>query len=105
MSFLSNIFSGPSFASEAEIKEALKGEHLILDVRTEMEFAQGHITGAVNVPVHSIPSYLKDIKEQKKKIILYCRSGARASSALAVLQRGGVDAINAGGIMSLQQYM
>ena len=105
MSFLSNMFSGPTFASEAEIKETLKGDHLILDVRSEMEFAQGHITGAVNVPVHMVSSYLKDIKEQNKKVILYCRSGARASSALSVLQRGGVDAINAGGIMNLHQHV
>ncbi len=105
MSFLSSIFGGGSFASEAEIKEIVKGDHLILDVRSEQEFAQGHITGAVNVPVHTVAAYLKDIKEQNKKVILYCRSGARASSALSILQNGGVDAYNAGGIMNLHSII
>ncbi len=105
MSFFSNIFGGAAFSTEEEIKSVLKEDHLIMDVRTEQEFAQGHIAGAVNVPVHMVGHYIEDIKKQKKKIILYCRSGARASSALSLLQRNGIEAYNAGGIMQLQSII
>ncbi|MBQ3106947.1 MAG: rhodanese-like domain-containing protein, partial [Eggerthellaceae bacterium] len=52
--------------SQAEAAEMMEKEtgYLILDVRTEEEFAQGHIPGAVNVPVETIgnepPTQLPD---------------------------------------------
>lgn len=105
MSFLSRLFQGPTFSTEAELKALIKTEHLILDVRSEQEFAQSHIIGAVNIPVHQVSHYIHDIKEQKKKIILYCRSGARASTAKRLLERAGIETYNAGGISNLHRIV
>ena len=55
-----------------------KSPHLILDVRTAQEFAEGHLPGAINIP-HDVVSgddpRLKGWKD--KPVLVYCRSGRR----------------------------
>jgi rhodanese-related sulfurtransferase len=63
---------------------------LLLDVRTPEEFAQGHLPGAVLIPHDQLASRLAEI-EGKPWVLVYCRSGARASKAQAVLEQAGVE--------------
>ena len=75
--------------------------HLILDVRTPEEFAQGHIPGAVNLPNEDIgtepPALLPD-KEQL--IMVYCRSGNRSKQASQKLaDMGYSNIVEFGGII------
>lgn len=74
--------------------------YVILDVRTKSEYEQGHIPGAINLPVEEIgnepPSQLPD-KDQL--IMVYCRSGNRsvvASEKLSDL--GYANIVEFGGI-------
>lgn len=63
---------------------------VIIDVRTPAEFAQGHVPGAVNIPVDQLDKRLSELQSAKHKdVVLYCRSGKRAGQAAEVLRANG----------------
>ncbi len=76
-------------------------EVLLIDVRTPAETAQGILPGACAVPMHLVPLKMEAWREQKK-IVVYCRTGARSAQVCAFLQQHGFDqAVNLrGGIVS-----
>jgi len=60
----------------------------ILDVRSEGEFAAGHVPGAVNIPFTKILSRQDDVPgTDEDALILYCGHGPRAHIAAAALRR------------------
>lgn len=63
---------------------------LLLDVRTPEEFAQGHLPGAVLIPHDQLAQRLDEI-EKERWVLVYCRSGARASKAQDVLEEAGIE--------------
>ena len=78
---------------------------LILDVRTEEEFAQSHIPGAVNIPVMELAKNGAQLAPYKEKeIVVYCEVGPRAGFAgYMLLQNGFADVKNLDGHM--QQWL
>lgn len=73
------------------INNPVKGNKpVILDVRTQSEFAGGHIKGSVNMDFHS-PAFQEMLgrMERDKKYILYCRSGIRSANAVTKMQGMG----------------
>jgi len=63
---------------------------LILDVRSEKEYAEGHIPGALNIPHDQLPNRLSEIDAAKtEEIVVHCRSGHRAGIAEKVLIEAG----------------
>lgn len=70
-----------------ELDAHLKRGAILVDVRTAQEYQQGHIPGAVNLPLNSITgdNHLSDILSEKP-IVLYCRSGYRAGKAAKLLK-------------------
>lgn len=86
---------------EAKKAFAVEGDYLILDVRREDEFAEGHIPGAINIANETIgtdkPEGLPDLD---KVIYVYCRSGRRSKEAAAKLAAiGYTSIIECGGIL------
>ncbi len=77
-------------------------DFLLLDVRTEEEFAAGHIPGAILLPDTEVRERAEAVLPDKKQTILvYCRSGRRsklAAEALAELGYGNV--LEFGGILT-----
>jgi sulfur-carrier protein adenylyltransferase/sulfurtransferase len=58
----------------------------LLDVRSESEFAEGHLPGATNVPVASLATTIAAlVPDPKTPIVVYCQHGPRAEQAHAVL--------------------
>ena len=56
--------------------------YIILDVRTEEEFAEGHIEGAILIPDYEVADKAESILNDKDQLILvYCRSGRRSKIA------------------------
>lgn len=90
--------------SEAKILMDTESNYIILDVRTEEEFNEGHIAGAVLIPDYEINSKAQSILTDKGQLILvYCRSGRRsklASEALVAL--GYTNVKEFGGIIDWQ---
>ena len=61
---------------------------LLVDVRTQAEFDQGHIGGAVLSPYDALETMFRE-QDKSRPIVLYCRSGNRSSIALRTLSRMG----------------
>lgn len=75
---------------------------LILDVRSEGEYAGGCFPGAINIPVDVIESKASELGLKDREITLYCASGARSGFAVQVLSSLGFTNLkNGGGIMSM----
>jgi NADPH-dependent 2,4-dienoyl-CoA reductase/sulfur reductase-like enzyme/rhodanese-related sulfurtransferase len=69
---------------------------LLLDVRTAQEFTQGHIPGAVNVPLDELRARLSEIPRDRE-IAVYCQVGQRGYLATRILKQAGYAAANLGG--------
>ncbi|MCI8632020.1 MAG: rhodanese-like domain-containing protein [Lachnospiraceae bacterium] len=66
----------------------------ILDVRDPAEFAEGHIRGAVNIPLHSVPHRASALfPGRRQPLLVYCGSGARSLPAAQVLSVMGYTRI------------
>ncbi|MBU3160749.1 CoA-disulfide reductase [Clostridium frigoris] len=57
---------------------------VVLDVRTEIEFDNGHIEGAINIPVDSLRERIGEL-DKNKEIIEYCQVGLRGYVASRIL--------------------
>jgi phage shock protein E len=69
---------------------------VLIDVRTPEEFAQGHIAGAVNLPLQDFdPKAVPH--EAGKQTVLYCRSGRRSEAAATQMVAAGQAAVHLGG--------
>ncbi|HIE44737.1 MAG TPA: rhodanese-like domain-containing protein [Flavobacteriaceae bacterium] len=79
------------------IKDYLEKGAVILDVRTPAEWAEGHTKSAKLITLNDIPQSVEKIKAWNKPVIVVCKSGGRAGTALSYLQQAGIDAINGGG--------
>jgi phage shock protein E len=62
---------------------------LLLDVRTENEFAEQHVRGALNIPVQSLAQRLRELPEKQHPIVVHCRSGMRSATAADLLRKAG----------------
>lgn len=63
---------------------------LLIDARSSAEFKQSHIEGAINLPIEAYRANPNEIEAYKSsKIIIYCRSGKRASTLARVLKKDG----------------
>ena len=87
--------------SEAKRLMDTEGDYVILDVRTEEEYDEGHIEGAVLIPDFEINSKAEGILTDKNQLILvYCRSGRRSKlAAEALVSLGYTNVKEFGGII------
>ena len=68
----------------------------LLDVRTEGEYAGGHLEGFRNIPVDVLREHLDEI-EKRKPVYVICQSGLRSYVAARILTGNGYDAYNFSG--------
>ncbi len=61
---------------------------VLLDVRTDKEYEQGHIPGAVHVPLADVGDKVKKLKKDKE-LVVYCRSGNQSIWAIKRLMGMG----------------
>lgn len=87
-----------------EAKEIMdtKTGYVIVDVRTQEEYDQGHIPGAISIPNETInDKKLAELKNLDQMILVYCRSGNRSRKAAKKLADiGYTNVIDFGGIIS-----
>ena len=89
--------------SAAEFEKEIKTNSVqLLDVRTQQEFTEGHIDGAINIDVRSDDFQRIAEKELSKDstVFVYCRSGKRSLDAADRLTKLGYKVVNLkGGII------
>ena len=73
---------------------------LILDVRTQEEYDEKHIPGAVVVPNETIKQEpLKELPDLEQEILVYCKSGNRSrQAAKKLVEAGYTNVYDFGGI-------
>ena len=76
-----------------DVENLLKKKEFLLDVREEYEYQNGHIKGAVNLPLREI-LYRKDTLPKDRDIYVYCRSGHRSTDAVNFLKSLGFEKVH-----------
>lgn len=81
-------------ARELIQKSAKDAQFVILDVRTPEEFAQGHLSGAVNVNLMA-PDFERRLgaMDRGKTYLVYCRTGNRSAKAIQAMGRLGFRSV------------
>lgn len=76
--------------SVEEVYEIIKNneDYIILDVRTQEEYDEGHIWGVMLIPVDELEDRLDELTEDNP-IIVHCRSGVRSNTAANILIENG----------------
>lgn len=87
------------------IEAYLKEGAVVIDVRSVAEFNSGHVEGAENIVLESIPTKIASIKAMNKKVITCCKSGARSGQATSFLKDNGVDCINGGPWQNVDKFV
>ena len=77
----------------SDIENLVKNKEFLLDVREEYEYQDGHIKGAVNLPLREILGK-KDSLPKDKDIYVYCRSGHRSADAVNFLKSLGFEKVH-----------
>jgi rhodanese-related sulfurtransferase len=68
---------------------------VVIDVCGADEFAQGHIKGAVNVPLDELEARLdKAVKNKSTPVIMVCAAGARSKRAQTIAQKLGYEKVH-----------
>jgi rhodanese-related sulfurtransferase len=88
-------------ATEARAKMIAHPSAIVLDVRSQREFATGRIPGAILLPHDAIYQKAATVIPNKNALILvYCRSGARSADATyALISMGYTNVFDFGGIL------
>ncbi|GHF63283.1 rhodanese-related sulfurtransferase [Deinococcus metalli] len=82
----------------AELEPKLRAGATLYDVRERDEYEQGHIPGAINLPLSELPARMGEIQSPA---VIACLSGGRSAQAATYLAAQGVaDLMNlTGGTM------
>ncbi|WP_224489008.1 rhodanese-like domain-containing protein [Robertkochia flava] len=76
--------------SITEVPEKLLERGVLVDVRTPVEFEEGHLPGALNIDVKS-EEFINEVSgiRKNRNVLLYCRSGRRSARAAEILDSLG----------------
>lgn len=85
-------------------KVKVKPGAYVLDVRSPGEFAEGHLKGAVNIPVDELEATLPSMPpDRNREIAVYCRNGSCSARARGVLLKAGYARVeDLGGLSNLK---
>lgn len=89
----------------AEVYEIITNDedYIILDVRTQDEYNEGHLDKALLIPVDDLEKVVDKLPKEKP-IIVYCRSGVRSRKAAEILVENGFSEVyDMGGILDWQK--
>ncbi len=97
---LFHLFNKPDI--NAGVKAWKKTESgVLLDVRTNEEYEEGHIPQSVHIDVSEIQKAKDILKDKDVPLFVHCHSGARSAYAVQLLKRMGYRSVkNIGGIAS-----
>ena len=100
-----NIFRRPAIM-EGLLQYDELPDALLLDVRSEEEYGNGHIPGSRNVPIQALDRIDGLAHGKHTPIFVYCHSGSRSAYAAAMLRRMGYTHIhNLGGMAAYRGRM
>lgn len=83
---------------EVDVPEAVAmmnhQDAVLLDVRENNEYSEGHVQGSMHVPMSGFAKQLGTLDTLREKpVIVGCRSGARSARAAGILRKQGFEAV------------
>ena len=75
--------------------------YVIIDVRTQEEYNEGHLVNAVNIPYEEVG---ENVFDKSKTILVYCKSGRRSKIAYDTLVKQGYQVYDLGAYESITQF-
>ena len=88
----SNRLSGVSQVGTTEATRLINDDALVLDVREDKEWAEGHIPNAKHIPLGQLSKRISELDKYKDKpIVVSCRSGHRSATACRTLKKDGFE--------------
>lgn len=107
MSDENNPERGAFYLSPGSAAQCIQDGALLIDVRTEQEYAEGHLPDAQLIPHTELQHSLGELASHKdKEVILYCRSGVRSNWAASLLRSEGFEkAFNGGKYVELLEEL
>ncbi len=87
-------------AEKAKSMMDTETEYIILDVRTDEEYAEGHIPNSILIPDFELRERAEiELTDKDQLIFVYCRSGNRSKNSSAILvELGYTNVVDFGGI-------
>lgn len=65
-------------------------DHVLVDVRTQGEYLQGHLPNAINIPLHELGQRVSEIP-QGKAVVVVCATGNRSRTGASKLVEAGFE--------------
>ena len=96
---------GPTLTPQQLITEVNQKQALVVDLRDNKEFDQGHIVDAINIPHAKLAGRMAELESSKDKpIILVCKMGQHSGAAGKALATEGFEQVSrlSGGMMEWQ---
>ncbi|MGM0953903.1 MAG: rhodanese-like domain-containing protein [Pseudomonadota bacterium] len=87
---------GAKVSSQGLVSLMNKDEAVIVDIRDRKDFAQGHITGSVHIPLNSVKSRANELNKFKDKdvqIVVVDKMGQHSAMAVKQLNAEGFDSV------------
>lgn len=89
-----NVLSGlTDVIAYTDLSEAIEKGGYLIDVRTDLEYENGHLTGAVNFPLDELRKQLVEL-DKTVPLIVYCKVGLRGYIAERILKQNGFSVKN-----------
>ena len=90
-------YDGPSRAikqsAAGEVNSRLSGDAQLVDVRQPGEYTAAHATGAINLPLNTLPDNIERLDPAKTTYVI-CQSGYRSSLATSLLENAGFESLH-----------
>ena len=77
-------------------------KYTVVDVRTRVEYEQGHVPGSINIPLNEVVEREAEVIALPESILFCCLSGGRSGQATAYFQGKGLDCENGGGWLEVK---
>ena len=73
-----------------ELKNKISQGAILVDVRSNQEYREGHLQGAINIPDFEIVNRIqKEIPKKNQLIIVYCQHGGRSKNSMTMMKKMG----------------
>ena len=73
-----------------ELKNKVSQGAILLDVRSNQEYKEGHLQGAINIPDFEIAKRIqREITKKNQSIVVYCQYGGRSKNVINIMKKMG----------------
>lgn len=98
-----NATNNENVSATQNISNSVEQNFVYVDVRTDEEWSEGHVDGAIHVTLADVEAGKTEMLPKDKELRVYCRSGRRSAQAIEALKKQGfTNLVNAWWMKDLQ---